>query len=98
VASATLVGDLSNALDLCDSLAWQEPPRPRLSRYAACLARLYVRATNVGPYVNRLRPRRIRYRFGHRCRSGRASDRDWVRREGEGFYGDYYSIPSMSVT
>jgi glycine/D-amino acid oxidase-like deaminating enzyme len=27
-----------------------------------------------------------------------ASDRDWVRREGEEFYGGYYSIPSMSVT
>ena len=32
-------------------------------------------------------------RFGDR-----ASDRDWVRREGEEFYGGYYSIPSMSVT
>jgi glycine/D-amino acid oxidase-like deaminating enzyme len=27
-----------------------------------------------------------------------ASDRGWVRREGEEFYGGYYSIPSMSVT
>jgi sarcosine dehydrogenase len=27
-----------------------------------------------------------------------ASDRGWVRREGEKFYGGYYSIPSMSVT
>ena len=26
-----------------------------------------------------------------------ASDRDWVRREGEEFYGGYYSISSMSV-
>ena len=32
-------------------------------------------------------------RFGDK-----ASDRDWVRREGEEFYGGYYSIPSMSVT
>jgi hypothetical protein len=32
-------------------------------------------------------------RFGEK-----ASDRDWVRREGEVFYGGYYSIPSMSVT
>jgi sarcosine oxidase subunit beta len=32
-------------------------------------------------------------RFGDR-----APDRDWVRREGEKFYGGYYSIPSMSVT
>ena len=32
-------------------------------------------------------------RFGDR-----ASDRDWVRQEGEEFYGGYYSIPSMSVT
>jgi glycine/D-amino acid oxidase-like deaminating enzyme len=32
-------------------------------------------------------------RFGDR-----ASDRDWIRREGEEFYGGYYSIPSMSVT
>jgi glycine/D-amino acid oxidase-like deaminating enzyme len=32
-------------------------------------------------------------RFGDR-----ASDRDWVRRAGEEFYGGYYSIPSMSVT
>ena len=32
-------------------------------------------------------------RFGDR-----ASDRDWVRRKGEEFYGGYYSIPSMSVT
>jgi glycine/D-amino acid oxidase-like deaminating enzyme len=31
-------------------------------------------------------------RFGDR-----ASDRDWVRREGEEFYGGYYSIASMSV-
>jgi glycine/D-amino acid oxidase-like deaminating enzyme len=28
----------------------------------------------------------------------RTSDRDWIRREGEEFYGGYYSIPSMSVT
>jgi 4-methylaminobutanoate oxidase (formaldehyde-forming) len=27
-----------------------------------------------------------------------ALDRDWVRREGEEFYGGYYSIPAMSVT
>jgi len=33
------------------------------------------------------------YRFGDK-----ASDRDWVRRQGEEFYGGYYSIPSMSVT
>jgi 4-methylaminobutanoate oxidase (formaldehyde-forming) len=32
-------------------------------------------------------------RFGEK-----ASDRDWVRRAGEEFYGGYYSIPSMSVT
>jgi glycine/D-amino acid oxidase-like deaminating enzyme len=32
-------------------------------------------------------------RFGEK-----ASDRAWVRREGEEFYGGYYSIPSMSVT
>src|SRR5829696_5543909 len=32
-------------------------------------------------------------RFGEK-----ASDRDWVRRRGEEFYGDYYSITSMSVT
>jgi len=32
-------------------------------------------------------------RFGDK-----ASDRDWVRRKGEEFYGGYYSIPSMSVT
>lgn len=32
-------------------------------------------------------------RFGEKAR-----DRGWVRREGEAFYGDYYSIPSMSVT
>jgi glycine/D-amino acid oxidase-like deaminating enzyme len=32
-------------------------------------------------------------RFGER-----ASDREWVRREGERFYGGYYSIPTMSVT
>ena len=32
-------------------------------------------------------------RFGER-----ASDRDWVRRRGEEFYGDYYSVASMSVT
>jgi glycine/D-amino acid oxidase-like deaminating enzyme len=32
-------------------------------------------------------------RFGEK-----ASDRDWLRREGEEFYGGYYSIPSMSVT
>jgi glycine/D-amino acid oxidase-like deaminating enzyme len=27
-----------------------------------------------------------------------ASDRDWIRREGEAFYGGYYGIPAMSVT
>jgi glycine/D-amino acid oxidase-like deaminating enzyme len=27
-----------------------------------------------------------------------AFDRDWVRREGEAFYGGFYSIPSMAVT
>ena len=32
-------------------------------------------------------------RFGDR-----ATDREWVRRESEKFYGAYYSIPSMSVT
>jgi glycine/D-amino acid oxidase-like deaminating enzyme len=32
-------------------------------------------------------------RFGKR-----ASDRDWVRRQAEEFYGGYYSIPSMAVT
>jgi len=32
-------------------------------------------------------------RFGER-----ATDRRWVRREGEGFYGGYYGIPSMSVS
>jgi glycine/D-amino acid oxidase-like deaminating enzyme len=32
-------------------------------------------------------------RFGDRI-----SERDWIRREGEEFYGGYYSIPSMSVT
>jgi sarcosine dehydrogenase len=32
-------------------------------------------------------------RFGEK-----ASDRDWVRREGEAFYGGYYGIPAMSVT
>jgi glycine/D-amino acid oxidase-like deaminating enzyme len=32
-------------------------------------------------------------RFGDK-----ALDRDWVRREGEEFYGGYYSIPAMSVT
>ena len=32
-------------------------------------------------------------RFGEK-----ASDRAWVRREGEEFYSGYYSIPSMSVT
>lgn len=32
-------------------------------------------------------------RFG-----GKASDPDLIRREGEEFYGDYYSIPAMSVT
>jgi 4-methylaminobutanoate oxidase (formaldehyde-forming) len=32
-------------------------------------------------------------RFGER-----ASDRDWVRRQAEEFYGGYYSIPSMAVT
>jgi glycine/D-amino acid oxidase-like deaminating enzyme len=31
-------------------------------------------------------------RFGER-----ASDRDWVRRQAEEFYGGYYSIPSMAV-
>ena len=28
----------------------------------------------------------------------KASDRDWIRREGEAFYGGYYGIPAMSVT
>jgi len=32
-------------------------------------------------------------RFGEK-----ASDRAWIRREGEAFYGGYYSIPAMSVT
>jgi sarcosine dehydrogenase len=32
-------------------------------------------------------------RFGEKT-----SDRGWVRREGEAFYGGYYSIPAMSVT
>src|SRR5215211_9483978 len=32
-------------------------------------------------------------RFGEK-----ASDREWIRREGEEFYGGYYSIPAMSVT
>jgi sarcosine dehydrogenase len=32
-------------------------------------------------------------RFGEK-----ASDRDWVRRESEAFYGDYYGISAMSVT
>jgi len=32
-------------------------------------------------------------RFGEK-----ASDRGWIRREGEAFYGGYYSIPAMSVT
>jgi sarcosine dehydrogenase len=32
-------------------------------------------------------------RFGEK-----ASDRDWIRREGEAFYGGYYGIPAMSVT
>jgi glycine/D-amino acid oxidase-like deaminating enzyme len=32
-------------------------------------------------------------RFGER-----ASDRAWIRRESEAFYGGYYSIPAMSVT
>ena len=32
-------------------------------------------------------------RFGEK-----ASDRTWIRREGEAFYGGYYSIPAMSVT
>jgi sarcosine dehydrogenase len=32
-------------------------------------------------------------RFGER-----ASDRDWIRRRGEEFYGGYYSVASMSVT
>jgi sarcosine dehydrogenase len=27
-----------------------------------------------------------------------ASDRDWIRRESEAFYGGYYGIPAMSVT
>jgi len=31
-------------------------------------------------------------RFGDR-----AADREWVRKEGEGFYGGYYSVASMSV-
>jgi 4-methylaminobutanoate oxidase (formaldehyde-forming) len=32
-------------------------------------------------------------RFGDK-----ATDRDWVRREGAEFYGGYYSIPAMAVT
>ena len=32
-------------------------------------------------------------RFGER-----ASDRGWIKREGEAFYGGYYGIPAMSVT
>jgi sarcosine dehydrogenase len=32
-------------------------------------------------------------RFGEK-----ASERTWIRREGEAFYGGYYSIPAMSVT
>ena len=32
-------------------------------------------------------------RFGEK-----ASDRDWIRREAESFYGGYYGIPAMSVT
>src|SRR5215207_1520728 len=32
-------------------------------------------------------------RFGEK-----ASDRAWIRREGEAFYGGYYGIPAMSVT
>ena len=32
-------------------------------------------------------------RFGEK-----ASDRDWIRREGEAFYGGYYGIRAMSVT
>ncbi len=32
-------------------------------------------------------------RFGER-----SSDRDWIRRQGEEFYGGYYSVASMSVT
>src|SRR5215216_4020618 len=32
-------------------------------------------------------------RFGEK-----ASDREWIRREGEEFYSGYYSIPAMSVT
>jgi sarcosine dehydrogenase len=32
-------------------------------------------------------------RFGKK-----ASNRDWIRREGEAFYGGYYGIPAMSVT
>src|SRR5215210_1617843 len=32
-------------------------------------------------------------RFGKK-----ASDRDWIRRESEAFYGGYYGIPAMSVT
>jgi 4-methylaminobutanoate oxidase (formaldehyde-forming) len=32
-------------------------------------------------------------RFGER-----ASDREWIRRRGEKFYGGYYSVASMSVT
>ena len=32
-------------------------------------------------------------RFGER-----SSDRDWIRRRGEEFYGGYYSVASMSVT
>ena len=32
-------------------------------------------------------------RFGEK-----ASDRDWIRRESEAFYGGYYGIPAMSVT
>jgi glycine/D-amino acid oxidase-like deaminating enzyme len=32
-------------------------------------------------------------RFG-----GKSSDRDWIRRRGEEFYGNYYSVASMAVT
>jgi 4-methylaminobutanoate oxidase (formaldehyde-forming) len=32
-------------------------------------------------------------RFGEK-----ASDRAWIRRESEAFYGGYYGIPAMSVT
>ena len=32
-------------------------------------------------------------RFGEK-----ATDRDWIRRESEAFYGGYYGIPAMSVT